>query len=79
MEKHKGLWRRLAEEQGLVQPDVFRLVDWTFGDYILRCSWDIMASTIKIRQHGFGECRDSEEMFITRLGELRATRLLPTF
>ena len=79
LETHKGLWRRLAEEQSLVQPDVFRLVDWAFGDYILRCSWDIMASTIKIRQHGFGECRDSEEMFITRLSELRAAKLIPTF
>jgi nucleoside-diphosphate-sugar epimerase len=78
LEEHKERWRRIAVEQGLAQPDVFRLVDWAFGDYILRCAWDIMASTIKIRQHGFGECRDSEEMFVTRLAELRAAKLLPT-
>jgi nucleoside-diphosphate-sugar epimerase len=79
LEQHKDVWRKLADEQGLVQGDVFRLVDWAFGDYVLRCAWDIMASTIKIRQHGFAECRDSEEMFITRLAELRAAKLLPTF
>lgn len=78
LEEHADVWRTLAEEQGLVEPNVFDLVNWTFGDYILRCSWDIMASTIKIRQHGFADCRDSEEMFVTRLGELRAAKYLPT-
>lgn len=77
LEGHKDAWRQLAETQDLVQPDVFKLVDWAFGDYILRCSWDIMASTIKIRQHGFGDCRDSEEMFVTRLKELQDAKLLP--
>ena len=79
LKEHAGLWRQLAEDQGLVQANVFRLVDWAFGDYILRCAWDIMASTVKIRLASFGECRDSEEMFVTRLEELRATKLLPRF
>ena len=77
LEEHKDAWRQLAERQDLAQPDVFKLVDWAFGDYMLRCAWDIMASTIKIRQHGFGDCRDSEEMFVTRLKELQDARLLP--
>jgi nucleoside-diphosphate-sugar epimerase len=77
LEEHKDVWRQLAEIQGLDQPDVFKLVDWAFGDYIFRCAWDIMASTIKIRLHGFGECRDSEEMFVTRLKELQDAKVLP--
>lgn len=77
LRKHADVWSQLAKDQGLVESNVFDLVNWTFGDYILRCSWDIMASTIKIRQHGFADCRDSEEMFVTRLEELRAAKLLP--
>ena len=79
LKEHARLWRQLAEDQGLVQADVFQLVDWAFGDYILRCAWDIMASTVKIRLASFGECRDSEEMFVTRLEELRTAKLLPRF
>lgn len=77
LEDHKNLWRRLAEDQELAEPDVFKLVDWSFGDYIFRCSWDIMANTTKIRLHGFADCRDSEEMFVTRLSELQDAKLLP--
>lgn len=77
LQQHREVWRRLAETQGLMQPDVFEVADWAFGDYIFRCAWDIMASTTKIRLHGFGECRDSEEMFVTRLKELQDARMLP--
>jgi nucleoside-diphosphate-sugar epimerase len=79
MADHSDLWADLAAGQGLAQPDVTTLVDWAFGDYILRCKWDVMASTMKLRGHGFQGCRDSEEMFVTRLAQMQAAKLLPTF
>jgi hypothetical protein len=34
-------------------------------------------STIKIRQAGFNDCVDTEDMFVELLGELQKRRILP--
>jgi len=50
-------------DDSLVTPDIEKAVNWSFGDYIFNCDWDIMASTTKARQHGFESFEDSEHMF----------------
>jgi hypothetical protein len=53
------------------------LVDWKFADYIFNCDWDIMSSTIKIRQAGFHDCIDSEAAVIEELQTLCNLRIIP--
>ena len=70
-------WRELAEVHGLVTPDIEKAVNWSFGDYIFNCDWDIMASTTKARQHGFESFEDSEHMFSQILTEMAQARMIP--
>jgi hypothetical protein len=35
-------------------------------------------STVKARQHGFGDCTDTEAMFRRQFHELQAQRILPS-
>jgi nucleoside-diphosphate-sugar epimerase len=74
---HVDLWRQLAKEHNLVSSELVDLVNGSFGDYIFNCDWDVMASTIKARKHGFSCCLDSEEMFSRLLSEMADTRLIP--
>ena len=71
------LWRQLAAQYGLASDELSTLVDGAFGDYVFNVDWDVIAHTIKARQHGFHDCRDSEEMFRALLGQLRSERQVP--
>jgi nucleoside-diphosphate-sugar epimerase len=71
------LWRQLAKEHNLVSSELCDLANGSFGDYIFNCDWDVMASTIKARKHGFDRCLDSEEMFSRLLSEMADARLIP--
>lgn len=42
-----------------------------------RAPYPALNSTIKVRQHGFHDCMDTEDMFRTIFGRLREERLLP--
>ena len=77
MSDKADLWRQLAKEHNLVAAELADLVDGSFGDYIFNCDWDVMASTIKARKHGFDRCLDSEEMFSRLLCEMADARLIP--
>ena len=77
MSDKADLWRELAKEHNLVTSELADLVDGSFGDYIFNCDWDVMASTIKARKHGFDCCLDSEEMFSRLLSEMADARLIP--
>jgi hypothetical protein len=70
-------WPDLAEVHGLVTPYIEKAVNWSFGDYIFNCDWDIMASTTKARQHGFESFEDSEHMFSQILTEMAQARMIP--
>ena len=71
------LWRQLAQDHNLIVSELSDLVNWSFGDYIFNCDWDVMASTIKARKHGFDHCVDSEKMFSRLLLEMMEARLIP--
>ena len=70
---------QLAQSQNLLEADIHKLGDWTFANYIISCDWDIAASTVKARLHGFNDCRDSLEMWATRFDEMQHSRILPRF
>ena len=71
------VWERLVAEHGLQPIDWERLVSWGYGDFVFGPEYDILSSTTKIRQHGFTEVVDSEEMFLRLFDELRAARIIP--
>ncbi len=53
------LWRDLANEKDLVEPDLARLVGWGFGDFIFRTETDVISDVNKINSFGFTERLDS--------------------
>ncbi len=71
------VWERLVADHDL-QPIPWReLVSWGYGDFVFGPEFDIVSSTTKLRQFGFGEALDSEDMFLRLFAELRAARVIP--
>lgn len=72
-----ALWRELATRHGLSEPDLGRIVSWSYGDFMLRIGWDDMSSTLKIRRAGFDRVRGSWESLADALDEYRVRRVIP--
>lgn len=80
MMKDKGpLWQRLVAEHGLKDIPYQDIVLWNYGDYVFSTGYDIVSSTMKAREYGFGEFMDTEKMFMRRFDELRDTKIIPSF
>ena len=82
MPENAACWDRLVARHGLRKTTLAELVpDWRFADFLFgygqRPNPHHM-STIKIRQHGFHACIDSEEMFLELLGTLQSRNILPS-
>jgi hypothetical protein len=58
--------------------DAFVYADLLFGHGSTEVRMPVLASTIKLRQHGFAECADTEDMFRRLLRRAQELRLLPT-
>jgi len=72
-----GLWRELAQEHGLRQPDLQAVVPWSYADAVFSRDWDNLLSTVKANHHGFTEMIDTEEMFARIFGEFRDQKVIP--
>jgi len=72
------VWDRIVEKHGLRKAKLEELVVWPYGDFIWsNTDYDIMSSVTKLRQKGFHEVVDTEEMFIRIFDELRAAKVVP--
>ncbi len=71
------LWESMKAKYGLVDVPFEKVAAWGFGDFIFNCDWDVISSTTRIRQAGFNECVDSEEMFLRLIAEFRARKVIP--
>jgi nucleoside-diphosphate-sugar epimerase len=75
------VWKRIVEKHQLRRYTMDELIghSWQFADFALSRthSTSSLSSTIKIRQAGFGDCIDTEEMFLWWFGELQRRRILP--
>ncbi|MDP6375480.1 MAG: NAD-dependent epimerase/dehydratase family protein [Pseudomonadales bacterium] len=82
MPEHAGDWMHLARTHGLRIEGMADLVgsSWQFADAVLGAGGgqSTLLSTIKIRQHGFGECIDTESMLLGYFRQLQRLRLLPS-
>jgi len=73
------LWRAMAGRYGLVQPVLGSLVNWGFLEFLFGVEYDILLALGKIRRAGFTRHPDTLEGFLSRFGEYRRARIIPTF
>ncbi|MEG9249605.1 SDR family oxidoreductase [Arthrobacter sp. Soc17.1.1.1] len=77
MPHHAALWQGMVTKYGLVPTPFEDLAGWAFGDFLFRSGFDNVTSTIKARQHGFGDCLDTEDRFLELFDQLAAARIIP--
>ncbi len=77
MQDKASVWASMADRHGLRTPDMDNLVNWQYGDFTFNAGWDDMASTTLLRQLGFNEYLDTEEMFTGLLQQYRDERIIP--
>jgi len=80
-----NIWRSIAKRNGLVEPDIEKLMGRSaeYADYCMasltdRAAPPALVSTIKIRQAGFGDCIDTEDMFRDLFAAMIEKRILPS-
>ena len=81
MPENEPVWNRIVEKHGLLKYDYKTIVpSWQLVEYLLGYGQRPNThhlSTIKIRQFGFHDCIDTEQMFRELIGELQELRILP--
>jgi nucleoside-diphosphate-sugar epimerase len=82
MPRQAELWSQLARRTGLrCSLDELIGSSWQYADMTWASaappSRPSLVSTIKARQHGFGACRDTEDMLIAQLQQMQDEKLLP--
>ena len=77
MRDKAGVWDRIVERHGLLRVPLSERAVWSYADFNLARGYDIMSSTLKLRQHGFHECMDTEQMFLEHFARFRAQRAIP--
>jgi nucleoside-diphosphate-sugar epimerase len=77
MKDKAPVWEKIVKEHRLVPTPYEGIALWHAGDFVLRCGYDVVSSTTKIRRAGFGNVVDSHEMFRRMLEDFRSRRILP--
>jgi nucleoside-diphosphate-sugar epimerase len=85
MPRYESVWSDIVGRNGLRAParlddmvgQSFVYADMLFGSGSTAPSSPVLVSTIKIRQAGFAECVDSEDMFVRLLQRMQRAGLLP--
>ena len=72
-----ALWQRIVARHGLQPTPWEQLAAWPFVDGWLNTGYDMVQSTIKIRQAGFHGCIDTHQSIREHLQNLRERRLIP--
>jgi hypothetical protein len=73
------LWKEIAANYGLVQPELGSLVNWGFLEFLFAIEYDIVLALGKIRRAGFVRHPDTLEGFSRRFDEYRRARIIPSF
>ncbi len=72
-----ALWRRIAERDGLAEPDLTRLASPWHTDADLGRPIEVVTDMSKSRRLGFTAYLPTDDAFYTLFGRLRAARLIP--
>jgi nucleoside-diphosphate-sugar epimerase len=76
------LWDAMTRKYGLKAFPFERTPEWAQGSFAppnsrLGCEYDFISDTIRVRQAGFAECIDSEQMFLGMFERFRTEKLIP--
>ncbi|MGF6492164.1 nucleoside-diphosphate-sugar epimerase [Luteibacter sp. 621] len=71
------VWDAIVKRHGLVPTSWSEIAAWPFVQGIVNVGFDLVQSTVKIRQAGFGECIDTHQSYLGHLQRLRDARLIP--
>ncbi|WP_337010913.1 SDR family oxidoreductase [Pantoea sp. AS142] len=74
---YRALWRDIATENALVQPDILALSDGAFADFVFGWNYDMFGDGSKIRRAGFHGYRATDEMFCDLFARFRTARIIP--
>ena len=85
MPAHEAVWANIVERHGLRAParlddmvgQSFVYADMLFGYGSTAPSSPVLVSTIKLRQAGFGDCVDTEDMLVRLLQRMQRAGMLP--
>ncbi len=82
MVEKAALWSKIAAREGLREDDLERLMGatWQFADWnfaLGKAPPPVIVSTIKLRQAGFHDCIDTEDMLVELFTFLQDERVLP--
>ncbi|ALG74355.1 hypothetical protein VY88_20185 [Azospirillum thiophilum] len=77
MADKSSLWQRMTRVHTLAPHAMETLVDWAWGDFVFGSDYDNVSSLLRLRDSGFHECIDSEQLYLQKLQELRDNRIIP--
>ncbi|HAT3647737.1 SDR family oxidoreductase [Raoultella ornithinolytica] len=69
-------WRDLAGQR-LVEPELLRLSDGNFADFVFSWNDDMFGDGSKLRRAGFPRMQATDEMFFSLFTQLREARIIP--
>lgn len=78
MADKSGVWDEIVATHGLQPLPIAKVASWGFADFCLGWDYDVISSATRIRQAGFHDIIDTEEMMLAQIGEYQARRILPT-
>ena len=71
------VWDSVVKKYGL-RPIAYQdIVRWPYGDFVFTPGYDVISNVSKLRQFGFHESVDTEEMFYRLWNDMRAEKVLP--
>jgi hypothetical protein len=71
------VWERIVGKHGLKTTPYEKTAVWRYGDFNFGRDYDIMSSTLKLRQTGFVDSIDTSRMLLEHLGHFRQERVIP--
>jgi hypothetical protein len=77
MPRKRGVWNEIVIRHHLDDTPYEQMALWSYGNFIFTPDWDMMSSTTKLRQFGFHEFIDSENMFLEFFDSFRKRRKIP--
>lgn len=77
MDDAPALWRAIAQQHGLAEPDVTRLASWWHTDADLGRPMEVITDMSKSRKAGFLDYQPTPEAFFDLFERLKRERLIP--
>jgi nucleoside-diphosphate-sugar epimerase len=71
------VWEKIVRKHGLKPTPYEQAALWSYGDFNFGRDYDIMSSTLKLRQTGFSDSMDTGRMLLEHLGHSRKERVIP--